>query len=307
MDQKQSRMSVGLLAGASTGIFWGLPFLVPQLLKHYSASDIAFGRFFFFGVVSLFFLPQVVRILRSLGRKDLLKIVLLSASGFWFYSDLLFWAIQKTDGVIASLVLGLLPISIPLFTPGKRKGGTLFYLGLFLILVGLLSLFCFPVLTGMRQVRNPAPLGVFALLVCLALWTGFAISNSRFLQSHPDIPKKDFSSVMGVLSMLFMTPIFLSGVSLLEFMGRGEFPLFLLCSIGLGFGSSWLANWLWNISSFYCPSEISGTLLVFETIFGLLYSFGFEHRLPYGFEFFSIILFLGGVLLSVTAQMKASQ
>ena len=134
----------------------------------------------------------------------------------------------------------------------------------------------------MREVRHPAPIGIFALLVCLALWTTFAISNSRFLQSHPEIPKKDFSSVMGILSLVFMTPIFLTGVNLVEFTGRTEFPLYLLCSIGLGFGSSWLANWLWNICSFYCPSEISGTLLVFETRFGLLYSFGFEHRLPFG-------------------------
>jgi drug/metabolite transporter (DMT)-like permease len=127
------------------------------------------------------------------------------------------------------------------------------------------------------------------------------------LQRHPEIPKKDFASLMGVISLACMVPVFLIQSEPRSLFSEPQFPLYLLCSLGLGIGSSWLANWLWNICSFHVPSEISGTLLVFETLFGLIYSFGFEHRFPAHFEVLSILLCVGGVVLAVTGQVRASK
>ena len=113
---------IGLLAGASTGIFWGVPFLAPQILPGFSPVEIAFGRFFFFGVMGLFFVRRGIALLRTLSVRERAQVFALSALGFWLYSSILFWAISMTNGVISSLVLGLLPVTIPLFTPGRRSG-----------------------------------------------------------------------------------------------------------------------------------------------------------------------------------------
>ena len=298
------KLGLGILAGISTGVFWGIPFLVPQMLPHYSSIEIAFGRFFFFGIISLFFIKRVIQIVLKLSIKDRFLLFLLSACGFWFYSMLLFWGVQETDGVVSSLIVGLLPVVIPLFTPGRKSGGFPFYLGLLLLLVGLLNLFAYPVLAGLRIVKTPSLFGVLALFCCLALWTTFAISNSRFLKRNSQIDRKDFASVIGVISLLCILPIFLAQVDCTELVHRDGFQTYLISSFALGAGASWLANWLWNICSFHCPSEISGPLIVSETFFGLLYSFIYENRFPHGFELLSIFLFMVGVFLAVTAQLK---
>ena len=304
MGMRQSNLGLGILAGISTGIFWGIPFLAPQMLHGFSALEIAFGRFFFFGVISFFFLRRVWSILFQMSWLNRGKLLLLCASGFWLYSIVLFQGVQSTDGIISSLIVGLLPITIPLFTKGRNHSGFSFFFGLLLLLFGLLNLVFYPVLNGMKSVRAPSVSGTIELLLCLGLWTGFAIKNTRFLQTNTWIPRKDFASVMGVVSLLSILPFFLAKVDLNEFVHRDGFGLYLMISMALGFGSSWLANWLWNICSFHCPPEISGPLIVSETVFGLLYSFIHEGRLPRGYEAASIFLFLVGVFVTVRSQMK---
>lgn len=304
MNSSEKRVGLGILAGVSTGVFWGIPFLVPQMLGNYSSLEISFGRFFFFGVVSLFFMKKVWAIVQKLNAKDRFMLFLLSATGFWFYSTILFWGVQATDGIISSLILGLLPISIPLFSPGRKNSGPKFFLGLFLLLAGIVNLFAYPVLQGMKLVKEPSLIGIAALVSCLCLWTWFAINNTKFLQRNPQIDRKDFASAVGVVSLISILPIFISQVNLGEFVQREDFSVYLLSSFALGFGSSWLANWLWNICSFHCPSEISGPLIISETVFGLLYSFFYEQRLPFVYEGVSFVLFLVGVFVTVRSQMK---
>jgi drug/metabolite transporter (DMT)-like permease len=159
-------------------------------------------------------------------------------------------------------------------------------------------------MNAMKVVKTPSVLGIIALMACLALWTWFAISNSRFLQRNPQINRKDFASVMGVVSLLSILPIFLMQVNLRDLMIRSDFSIYLVSSMALGFGASWLANWLWNVCSFHCRPEVAGPLIVSETVFGLLYSFGFERRLPHGYEVLSISLFLLGVFLVITAPVR---
>jgi drug/metabolite transporter (DMT)-like permease len=292
----------GILAGIGAGVFWGLPFLVPQVLHGVPAFELAFGRFFFFGLISLFWLKPVLRILAALSWRERLHLAALSALGFWLYTMILFYGVQATDGIFSSLILGLLPITIPLFSPGRKNSGPTFWAGLSLILSGLLALVFWPVWSGDHVLRTPALSGIAALLLCLTMWTAYAILNSRFLQAHPEIKRKDQASVMGVVSIGCMLPIFLIRTDLGEFIHQESFGLYLACSIALGVGASWFANWLWNICSFHTRSEVSGTLLVFETVFGLIYSFAYEGRPPHPHEGVVLLLFAGGVALTIRSQ-----
>ncbi len=299
----KKRVGLGVLAGMGTGVFWGFPFLIPQVLSQVPSFQIAFGRFLFFGLMSLFWIKKVVQIIRGLAPRDRLQLFFLSACGFWFYTIVLFWSVQKTDGIISSLIVGLLPICIPLFTPGRRNSGFGFYLGLSILLIGLVNLFVAPLVNG-ASLKSPSLAGVLGLLACLGMWTWFAIANSRFLQARPEINRKDFASVIGFISLLCMLPLFFLKVDLDSFVHQEHFGLYLFCAAVLGVGSSWIANWLWNICSYHCPSEVSGPLIVSETIFGLLYSFVYEARLPHVYEGVSIVLFLLGVLITVRSQLR---
>jgi drug/metabolite transporter (DMT)-like permease len=298
---KSSRdFRIGLLAGASTGIFWGVPFLAPQVLPAFTPVEIAFGRFFFFGLIGFAFFGRVIAILRAMRPMEWVQVFALSALGFWLYSSLLFWSISRTDGVISSLILGLLPVTIPLFSARSVHRGPGFFAGLLLIASGLLVLVWGP---GLIVSRDPA--GVAGLFLCLAMWTSFTIWNSRFLSSRPWLSRRDFSSLMGMTSLLCLLPLAALSLDARALVDRPGFAAFAGISAVLGFGSSWFANWLWNAASARLPSGISGTLLVFETIFGLLYTYLWQGRYPHGFELLSILLCISGVALAIRAQITS--
>ncbi len=305
MKAPTTSLKIGILAGFSTGIFWGLPFFVPKFLPHYSYSEIAFGRMFFFGMTSLLYLRPVLRILTSASPRLLFQMILLSAAGFWLYSALLFLGVGLTNGVIGSLILGLLPMTIPFFAARTCKFSSKVRFGFTLILVGLLSLFGPPLFQPTATGGELNWIGVGILIACLGLWTFFAISNSRFLKQNPQIPGKDLTSVMGLISLLFVCFIFLPTTNISEFTQRPDFLIYLLCSIALGLGASWFANWLWNICSFRCPPSISGPLLASETLFGLIYSFLWEQRLPTASESAAILFIMSGVIIAVRGQLNA--
>lgn len=59
---------LGILCGVSAGALWGIVFLAPQVLYHFSPIEVALGRFFF-ALPGLFFLQKVWQLVRSLTRK----------------------------------------------------------------------------------------------------------------------------------------------------------------------------------------------------------------------------------------------
>jgi drug/metabolite transporter (DMT)-like permease len=203
------------------------------------------------------------------------------------------------------MILGLLPVTIPVFAARTAKFSSKVRFGFMLILVGLLSLFGPPLFQPTATAGALNWIGVGILIACLGLWTFFAISNSNFLKQNPQIPGKDLASVMGLISLLCVCVLFLPTTNLSEFTQRPDFLTYLLCSIALGLGSSWFANWLWNICSFRCPPSISGPLLASETLFGLIYSFFWEQRLPTAGESAAILFIMSGVFIAVRGQLTA--
>jgi drug/metabolite transporter (DMT)-like permease len=295
----------GILCGIATGAFWGIPFLAPQILSDYTAIYLTLGRFGFFGLVSLLFLPQVIQYLKNLNRRDLWQVFLLSLSGFSIYSFLLFWSVPKAGGVAAALIIGLLPITISLFGFKEQSLRKSFYIGIIFIFAGLLLL-TLPSLQMADTSAGSTMWGYVGCVVCLALWTWFANQNSKFLRKHPTTNPKIFSAVMGVLSLLVVLPMvfILTDQPLAFLIGRSDIKVYIFWSLLLGLGASWAANWLWNICSRACPPQISGPLIVSETFFGLLYTFIYELRFPSLTEALSILLSISGVLICIRSQMK---
>jgi drug/metabolite transporter (DMT)-like permease len=295
-------MRKGIIAGISAGVFWGLPFLAPQVLSSFSALWIVIGRFMFFGAFSLIFLSDAIKLFKSFSIKDKIIITALSAFGFCAYSLVLFQGVRLTNGVISALIEGILPLTITLFS--KPDFNKLFTKGIILILIGLIFLLIYPFIKELDEIKEINPQGIFLLLVALFLWTWFAITNTKFLHRHKSISTKSYTSLMGIINLFLILPLFAftNGVSTL--FANPKIYNFLMWSAILGIAVSWLANWLWTICSKHCPPSISGTLIISEIIFALLYSFMFEQRLPHLNETLAILFLAGGVVTVIKSQHK---
>ncbi len=290
----------GIFFGLVAGALWGFPFLVPQLLSNYSAFDITVGRFVFFGCISLLEIRALLRIWSVLTRNEKITWLMLSAGGFWFYTLVLFFGVQSTGGILSSLVLGLLPLSISIFGSKRHELDRQNIIGLLLICVGILCTTLGSPANDLAGVPSHTPLfwkGVAALFFCLLLWSWYAIRSSRLLQSMPQVSSRMFSSAMGVLSLLFLLPPILRNDKWQLF--TFDHPEFLLWSMVLGLGSSWLANWFWNLCSKSCPPRVFGPLMVSEAIFALLYTYLYWQRGPSGLETLGIAAYGFGVFVAL--------
>ena len=304
-SKRTESQALGILAGIATGFFWGFAFLVPQLLSHYSSFEVSAGRFFFFAAFSVVGIRSVVKLLKSFDSRELFEVFLLSFTGFSGYTLLLFWSVPRAGGVISALLVGLLPVTISLYGPRAGALSTRFFAGLFLIAAGLVTL-VFGINGGLGSVD---PLGVLGSIICLGSWTWFAIRNSRFLKAHPRVDPRVLSGVMGVLGASLVLPVWavVRDSQAVPLTQRPDFTHFIFWSLILGGGASWLANWLWNICSRLCPPQISGPLIVSETIFGLLYTFLYQKRWPTAFETAAIVLCVTGVFICVRSEVMRSR
>jgi drug/metabolite transporter (DMT)-like permease len=72
-------------------------------------------------------------------------------------------------------------------------------------------------------------------------------------------------------------------------------------SVGVAVIASIMGNALWNRMSRLLPLTLVGQMILFETLFALLYGFMWEHRLPTMLESAAFLL----VVLSVTSCIAA--
>jgi drug/metabolite transporter (DMT)-like permease len=66
----------------------------------------------------------------------------------------------------------------------------------------------------------------------------------------------------------------------------------------IAIGASVIANGLWNAASRLLPLTLSGQMIIFETLFALLYGFLFEQRFPRPLEMLAIAALIIGVTWS---------
>jgi drug/metabolite transporter (DMT)-like permease len=295
----------GVLAGLLSGFFWGLPFLVPQILVSFSAYEVTFGRLFFFAIFSIGILLQHRKVFLSFKGKEWLQTLALSLAGFSLYTLLLFQAIQDAGAILPSVIVGLIPLLVALIGARSKKLTQKGVLGLSAVAIGLLWLNS----TQAQKIEVASQphfyRGLLLSVICLLLWTSYAVFNSDFLQKHRQIPTMAWSSLMGVLSFVVMLPVFYWKQSELFNLKMGmqsassDFQQFVFWTFCLGVGAGLVANALWNVASRQLPKVLTGQLIVSETIFALLFTFIYQKRLPTPSELIAMGLMIFGILISV--------
>ncbi|KAF1042144.1 MAG: Inner membrane protein YtfF [Herbaspirillum frisingense] len=296
----------GILCGALAGAAWGRVFLAPELTREFSPWQLSAGRYLAYGVfAAVLIAPRLRSVLRHLGTAEWRALVWLSLLGNVVYYVFLASAVQMGGMAMTSLVIGFLPVAVTII--GSRGHGAVPIQKLAPSLaLGLAGIACVAwqslgakhdAAQGAQQV-----IGFFCALGALVSWTTYAVGNSRWLARLHDISAHDWSLltglVTGLLSLFIAVPAF---TVLLESHDGAEWTRFLAVSAGVAIFASIFGNACWNKASRLLPLTMIGQMILFETLFALLYGFLWERRLPTLLETVAMVLVTASVLLCVSA------
>jgi len=138
----------------------------------------------------------------------------------------------------------------------------------------------------------------------LIAWTWYAVDNSRWLVRLQQITAHDWNLLVGIMTGALTTLIIPAAILLHpESHSINDWLRLSGVAAGLAFLASILGNALWNKMSQLLPLTLVGQMILFETLFALIYGFIWEKRWPTLLEAMAFTL----VSLSVISCLKAHQ
>ncbi|WP_120966533.1 DMT family transporter [Comamonas sp. lk] len=315
MNSRSSLVSGSVFALAACAL-WGAIFLVPTLLPEFSPLQITFGRFVLYGVVALcIFLPQAARLLPKLRKADVRHLIWLALTGNIIYFALVATSVQWIGMAITSLIVGLVPVMVPLL--GRKTSGAVPLKSLLapmaLILAGIVLINAHALSGEAASNQQPGRylLGVVMAVLAVICWSRYALDNTRYL-AQSRFNGTQWSTLwglaVGLISALLWALLWLvSPGDAAPAIPAQRWQMFWLLNLAVAIFSSWLGNWMWNAASQRLPITLVGQLLVFETLFALAYHFIHVRRLPQLTELAPMLLILAGIAWSLQRFTRASK
>lgn len=285
----------GIAAGVAAGALWGLVFLVPKLAPDFAPVQLSAGRYLAYGLVAaVLAAPSWRRLVGLLGKREWWALIWLSFLGNILYYVFLANAVQRGGVAMTSLVIGLLPVAVTL--AGSRDADAAPWRQLLpSVALSLAGLACI----GWQSLAAGG-FGSLAGLLCavgaLVSWTVYAVQNSRQLARLQSVSAGEWSLMTGVVTgaeALLLVPALLAGAGghtghqWLVF-GAVVASVAILCSVA--------GNALWNHASRVLPLALTGQMIVFETLFAMLYGYLWEQRWPTPLESTALALLGAGVV-----------
>ncbi|MEH3245454.1 DMT family transporter [Citrobacter freundii] len=309
-------MISGVLYALLAGLMWGLIFVGPLIVPEYPAVLQSMGRYLALGLIALpiAWLGRVR--LRQLGRKDWVTALTLTMMGNLIYYVCLASAIQRTGAPVSTMIIGTLPVVIPVFANllySQRDGKLSWWrLSPALVLIGI-GLLCvniselnqgLPDFSGWRYGS-----GIALALISVVCWAWYALRNARWLRENPEKHPMMWATAQALVTL----PVSLLGYIAACLWLNGQTPDFVLpfgprpaVFIGLMIAIAVLCSWVgalcWNVASQKLPTVILGPLIVFETLAGLLYTFILRQEFPPLLTVSGITLLMVGVVIAVRAK-----
>ena len=309
-------MISGVLYALLAGLMWGLIFVGPLIVPEYPAVLQSMGRYLALWLIALpiAWLGRVR--LRQLGRKDWVTALTLTMMGNLIYYVCLASAIQRTGAPVSTMIIGTLPVVIPVFANllySQRDGKLSWWrLSPALVLIGI-GLLCvniselnqgLPDFSGWRYGS-----GIALALISVVCWAWYALRNARWLRENPDKHPMMWATAQALVTL----PVSLLGYIAACLWLNGQTPDFALpfgprpaVFIGLMIAIAVLCSWVgalcWNVASQKLPTVILGPLIVFETLAGLLYTFILRQDFPPLLTVSGITLLMVGVVIAVRAK-----
>lgn len=309
-------MISGVLYALLAGLMWGLIFVGPLIVPEYPAVLQSMGRYLALGLIALPIAWLGRARLHQLVRKDWVTALTLTMMGNLIYYVCLASAIQRTGAPVSTMIIGTLPVVIPVFANllySQRDGKLSWWrLSPALVLIGI-GLLCvniselnqgLPDFSGWRYGS-----GIALALVSVVCWAWYALRNARWLRENPDKHPMMWATAQALVTL----PVSLLGYIAACLWLNGQTPDFALpfgprpgVFIGLMIAIAVLCSWVgalcWNVASQKLPTVILGPLIVFETLAGLLYTFILREEFPPLLTVSGIALLMVGVVIAVRAK-----
>ncbi|AXB76257.1 DMT family transporter [Novosphingobium sp. P6W] len=305
---KGNGTAAGVACGVGAGALWGLVFLAPELAHTFSPLQLTVGRYLSYGLIAAALLaPRWRRLVPRIGRREWLSLMWLSLAGNTVYYILLASAVQIGGIAMTSLVIGFLPVAVTIIGSRDHDAVPLGRLApsLALCIAGAVCI-------GWQAIAAPASGSVTAQLAGLACaigalisWTGYAVGNSRCLGRLGDVSVHDWNLLTGVVTgaqNLLLLPVLLLMPTAAN--GAREWATFAGVSLGSAVLASMGGNALWNRMSRLLPLTMVGQMILFETLFALVYGFAWEQRLPTVLEAGAFVLLALSVMSCIAGHRK---
>lgn len=309
-------MVAGVLFALAAGLMWGLIFVGPLIVPEYPAALQSMGRYLALGLIALPIAWLGRRRLMQLSAHDWWTALFLSAVGNLIYYVCLASAIQRTGAPVSTMIIGTLPVVIPVFAnflysqrdgkiPWRQLAPSLLLIAFGLMLVNYAELRAGVVEFDVWRYGS----GIALALVSVVCWAWYALRNARWLREHPDKPPMMWATAQGLVTLpmsligYMATCLWLSQQSSSFALPFGPRPaVFITLMIAIAVLCSWVGALCWNEASQRLPTVILGPLIVFETLAGLLYTFVLRQSLPPFITALGILLLVAGVVLAVRAK-----
>ncbi|WP_338760772.1 DMT family transporter [Massilia sp. METH4] len=305
-------MWTGVLCGLLAGAMWGMVFIVPALLAAFSPLELALGRYTAYGAMAfVLLLPKLSGLAHRLDRGDCAALLRHALAGNIVYYMLLASAVKLAGVAPTSLIIGILPVTVTLMGRHDHGAVPLARLALPLLVVAAgIACINIDVFTHARESGRPlwqTAVGLACAAGALLCWTWYAVDNARYLKANAHFSSAEWSALYGLSTGIIALGIAAATFALRheEFIGtatvagRRDWALFWTCNALLALGASVIGNQLWNVASRRVPVTLSGQLILFETLFALLYGFVYRQAWPRPLEAAAIALLVAGVMWSV--------
>ncbi|WP_165249346.1 DMT family transporter [Paludisphaera soli] len=310
---ESSRTWAGVGCGVAAGAIWGVVFLAPELVRGFTPLQIAAARYVSYGLLAAVLVaPRRRRLTAMLDASAWRALAWLSLFGNVLYYVLLATAVQLGGVAMTSLVMGFVPVAITLI--GSRDHGAVplrrLAPSLALAVAGVACVAWQSVGVGGPGTGTPAMrvAGFGAAVAALVSWTGYAVGNSRWLARLGHVSAHDWNLLTGVVTgaqaLLLAVPAFLFGPT---GQAAAEWTTFAAVAIGLSIFASLIASALWSRMSRLLPLTLVGQMILFETLFALLYGFLWERRGPTPAEAAAMVLLVASVLSCLSAHAPARE
>lgn len=301
----------GILCGLGAGALWGLVFLAPELVRGFQPLELAVGRYLAYGVLSTCLIaPRLRALLPKIGRREWLDLTWLSLAGNTVYYILLSMAVQTGGIAMTSLVIGFLPVAVTIIGSRDRDAVPLRRLApsLLFCIGGAVCIGCQAITAPTSGALAAQVTGLLCATGALVSWTSYAVGNSRCLTRLSGVSVHDWNLLTGIVTggqSVVLVPVALLFATVHR--SAAEWVCFASVSVGVAVLASMAGNALWNRMSRLLPLTLVGQMILFETLFALLYGFLWERRLPQPLEVAAFALVALSVVTCIVVHRKRPQ
>ncbi len=301
-----NKTGLGLFYGMLAGALWGGIFLAPKLIPvGFTPLQLSTARYLTYGIIALALIaPRIKRVSAQFGRAEWTALLWLSLVGNLLYYVFISTAVQLSGVAFTSIIIGFLPVAVTII--GSMDHGAVslkrLWPSLLLSAVGIIGISWQSLMHDGTALDARKIIGLLAAIGALASWTAFAVGNARWLVRLHAVSADEWNLMTGVvtggLALVLAIPAFAFGG--IAHPGS-DWAQFTMVAVGLGISASIFGNALWNRMSRLLPLTMVGQMILFETLFALLYGFLWENRGPTPIESIAIV----SVVLSVLLCMRA--